>query len=634
MKNYSWKLGENGIISLLQNEKPVFYGYSKATAIDGRFVDSHASKLCELDENHAVYEADNGLRLTVITTIDPLPSIRVELSENSGAEVETNNLMPLNIWGGDALAAPLFNCLFSKMLLVPYDNTMWLRYEATPFRSGRKSYDYTVIFDEKTRKGLFIGATDFSVWKNAISCSSIESRQFLLTSGVADEGTHDSEPHGSKKGQSVSSAPFVFMYDEDYRDMLESYGDYLKEIHKPLEWKEGVPFGFNSWAGLAFRLNADNFRSTGKFFREVLRPGSYSNQGMQYINFDARWENIDPEVRKEIVEELHANGQRAGVYDAPLACFAEDLDAEIPDLPGHSFRELLLRNAAGELVQRVDGAYPYDVTHPLWKQMEKNKTDYYIEMGFDYAKFDFMSHGGAEGCFYDKSISTGREALTSAYQYLDELLCEEKVGHPFFISLSIAPLFPHGYAHARRFSCDAFGMDEDVEYVLNAQTWGWWESGRLYALNDPDHVCLLRGYFAPRDSYFGEARARYTTSVIGGTVMMLSDDYALEEAKRRTIELAGNAQVNRIAASRVAFRPTGCNGTSSCNCFTATIGGKEYMALFHWNNEKEAVSVSKKQVAAPEGCWKDLWTGLELVANDGLLTWIASGCDALLLEKQ
>lgn len=47
--------------------------------------------------------------------------------------------------------------------------------------------------------------------------------------------------------------------------------------------------------------------------------------------------------------------------------------------------------------------------------------------------------------------------LNAAYQFIDELLKPEKTGKPFFISLSIAPLFPNGYGHARRFSCDAFG---------------------------------------------------------------------------------------------------------------------------------------------------------------------------------
>ena len=65
-----------------------------------------------------------------------------------------------------------------------------------------------------------------------------------------------------------------------------------------------------------------------------------------------------------------------------------------------------------------------------------------------------------------------------------------------------------------------------------------------------------------RDSSLGEARARYTASAIAGTVMMLSDDYEREEAKERSRILTGNPEVNKVAASRVAFRPTEAGGTS------------------------------------------------------------------------
>ena len=116
----------------------------------------------------------------------------------------------------------------------------------------------------------------------------------------------------------------------------------------------------------------------------------------------------------------------------------------------------------------------------------------------------------------DKSVRTGREAIAIGYGLIDDILVKGKGEKPFFISLSIAPLFPCGYGHARRFSCDAFGTMEDVEYVLNAQTYAWWQSGRLYQYNDPDHICLLRSFGMERDSTQGEARARYTASAIAG----------------------------------------------------------------------------------------------------------------------
>ncbi|MBD8973072.1 MAG: hypothetical protein EGQ63_04470, partial [Clostridiales bacterium] len=83
------------------------------------------------------------------------------LSSSDGNEVETRCLVPLVVQEAPETNEKLWKSLWSKMLLVPYDNTMWLRYEAVPLRAGRKSYDLTVLFQEDTREGLLIGAIDF-----------------------------------------------------------------------------------------------------------------------------------------------------------------------------------------------------------------------------------------------------------------------------------------------------------------------------------------------------------------------------------------------------------------------------------------------------------------------------------------
>ena len=107
-----------------------------------------------------------------------------------------------------------------KCFLFP-DNTMWLRYEAVPLRAGRKSYDLTVLFQEDTREGLLIGAVDFDFWKNGLICSSYDAKSICAVSGLADEGSHDTEEHGSLAGKKVSSSRFVVLYGTDYRELLE-----------------------------------------------------------------------------------------------------------------------------------------------------------------------------------------------------------------------------------------------------------------------------------------------------------------------------------------------------------------------------------------------------------------------------
>ena len=244
-----------------------------------------------------------------------------------------------------------------------------------------------------------------------------------------------------------------------------------------------------------------------------------------------------------------------------------------------------------------------------------------------------MSHGGMEGVHADASVRTGRQAINRGYRFLAELLSPERVGRPFFISLSIAPMFPCGWGHARRFSCDAFGTAEDVEYVLNAQTYGWWQNRRLYAFNDPDHIVLLRSFCMERDSTEGEARARYTTAVIAGGVMMLSDDYDRPEAMARARKLATNREVNAVARARADFRPTDMAGASACRAYTARIGGRDYLALFALQ-EGEELRVDCRREGIAQGRWRDLWTGRVYCADQGVITWRSEGSDALLLTAE
>lgn len=643
MTTTRWNYREKGIFELSWEGKRLLQAYAAAYHVDGRQIDTRFSRLTDTKSTEdgasltLTFEAENGLVLTEHLAVSEsgVPSAYVSLSEQSGKPVETRRLVPLVVQEAPETSQRLFKSIWTNMLLVPYDNTMWLRYEAVPLRAGRKSYDLTVLFMEDSREGLLIGAADFDVWKNGLICSAYDAKSICAQSGIADEGSHDTEVHGSVVGESVDSSRFYVLYGPDYRQLLETYGDLVAEETKPLSWEHGVPFGFNSWAGLAFRLNADNYQAAGKLLREELTPRGYENNGVTYANLDAGWSEIPEEILVSRAKELHENGQRAGIYDAPFAFFGRNEKEEIPGMPGHTYEEILLRDSEGRLLPRVDGAIPFDVTHPLWKEATRKKFENFVIWDFDYVKVDFMSHGSMEGCHYDPAVRTGRQALNGAYQFLDKLLDSEKIGKPFFISLSIAPLFPNGYGHARRFSCDAFGTAEDVEYVLNAQTYAWWQNQRLYAFNDPDHICLLKSFGMEKDSSIGEARARYTASAIAGSVMMLSDDYERPGAKERTIELSGNRGVNAVAASRVAFRPVEAGGTSASHAFAAEIDGKQYLALFSWKPGTETVTVDVKRAGLKAGIrYKELWSGSAMQDEDGVIRWTAVDCDAILLKEE
>ncbi|MDO4292448.1 MAG: hypothetical protein Q4C65_04360 [Eubacteriales bacterium] len=638
----SWTYEEGGFWELERKGKRVLRAYAYGESEDGRRVDTRMARLESREEDEGVltlrFLGAEGLRLIQrLGEEDGMAWAESVLEEADGSRTATRRMVPL------VFSAPekkenipaIWKDLWMRMLTVPYDNTMWLRYEALSLRAGQTSYEVTVLYSEESREGLLVGALEFDRWKNGLVCSPTDANTVEARSGVADEGSHDGMPHGVLRGRQVSSARFGVLYGADYRRLLEEYGDFLAGKRPPLRWNHGVPFGFNSWAGLAFRLNEERYETSAEFLRTELMPKGYQNEGTTYVNLDAGWNVMSIQQRKDQVDRLHRAGQKAGIYDAPFAFFGRDEKAEIPGVPGHRMEEILLRDEKGRFLARVDGAIPYDVTHPLWKEMTERKYRNFVEWGYDYVKMDFLSHGGMEGCHYDKEIATGRQAICRAYELIDRLLDEDSIGRPFFISLSIAPIFPYGYGHARRVSCDAFGTAQDVEYELNSHTYGWWLNGRLYQYNDPDHIVLLRSFGMEKDSTEGEARARYTTAVIGGTVMMLSDDYERPEARERTLLFACNREVNRIAASRKAFLPVDSAQDSASAAYVAEIEGRKYLALFCWKPQAQSVCVDARRAGLEEtGTYRDLWSGKRFAVKDGVLCWNAEGCDALLLEEE
>ena len=38
-----------------------------------------------------------------------------------------------------------------------------------------------------------------------------------------------------------------------------------------MKWDGGVPFGWNSWSGLAMEVNEDNYRGAGDFLGDTLK---------------------------------------------------------------------------------------------------------------------------------------------------------------------------------------------------------------------------------------------------------------------------------------------------------------------------------------------------------------------------
>ena len=162
--------------------------------------------------------------------------------------------------------------------------------------------------------------------------------------------------HGSLIGRQVTSSRFAILAGPDYRGLLEAYGDLLDKERMPLQWREGVPLGFNAFAGLGRKRNNDIFARTSRFIRDELLPRGFGNQGVTYTNLDGGWQMLDADERLHNKEEIHIHGQKAGIYDGPFVCrpFGERFDTPLPGVPEYTYGDILLRDEQGEPLPPVD----------------------------------------------------------------------------------------------------------------------------------------------------------------------------------------------------------------------------------------------------------------------------------------
>ena len=696
---------DNGLFTYFMEGEQVCKGYAAARTLDGREIDTRRAKLVSsemiLGEDaggsafSGAFSGKKGVRLLyrqgqlelrqeLVVYEDGAATSQVFLHDEKGP-ANTRYLVPFGTPYPDKEWKELFLSLDQKMLLVPYDNDMWSRYESAVPSCGRKSYDVTAIYDEDSLEGFIIGALNFDVWKNAIKWNSHDARSLVAYCGAADEGTHDCCLHAPVSGEWVASAPSVFFWSRDVRAGMEKYGDLCASLVPARPWKSGkVPFGWNSYSALGLGLRLSHWREAGDFMKEEL-PNYCDEDGVTYVNLDGAF-GLDSKEIKRTIDMLHERGQKAGWYANPCNWFpaggnmtagmvagaGEAVPEKSSDEDAKAFSDedskaegassenaekfseagdfanwaqmrigdLFLKDLEGNVMPAADGTVPLDVTHPAWEKMTRATIRRLAALGIDYLKLDFLSHGSVEGAHYQKDY-TGRMALNLAYRILSEEIDAAK--RDIFVSLSIAPLFPYFLGNARRSCCDTFGHHEDVRYVLNALNFAWWTNGRIYKYNDPDHVPLYLSVIDGRGATTEvEARSRYYASVISGTVMMLSDNYGPEGdaevirmSRERTRQFANDPCVNAIARLGKAFVPVEI-GDGTTPFYTLNHEGKYYAAIFNFAGERRTLSFAAKRGRLPEkGVFCDIHDDIHgggEMAYDGLISVELDGYDAVIVE--
>ncbi|MVA75312.1 hypothetical protein GC722_04610 [Auraticoccus sp. F435] len=604
-------------------------------------------------------------------------SIRLEVTD-AGRPVATSMMVPVatDQPGSVSLGAQGD----PRMVLVPFDNDHWVRYEApavSDVTPARRSFEVSTVFDPRSGRGLVVGSLDRDTWKSGVVADGNDDGgldRLQAAAGLTDwsydygdgmnrhQFNREGKPHGTVSGRTVASPRMYLGLFEDWRTGMETFGRLAGEAADARSWDGGTPFGFNSWGGLGARGgDPATMEATSRFLAEEL-PGfrSSSSEAGPYVGIDSYWDKMlrpeyafeDPRTSWQHLEEyvatVRSRGQEPALYFQPFANFyAEGLDSPVAatalceGCPDQTFREMALK--VDGVPVSIDGAWALDPTNPGVQNRARIALTKFRELGVRYVKLDFLTHGYVEAdSWYDPQVQTGQQAFA---QGMD--LVRGYLGEDTFVDLAISPVFAATWAHARRISCDVHGAlnnwhpedpdryQKSTEYLLNSLSYGWWLD-QVYAYNDGDHIQFGNyEYDDQANAYLlddpypsiwpeGQNRARVTSAVITG-VYLVSEDLTPTghpTIRARARELLQNPAVNRLAEHGDSFAPVdpGPDAFTAADTFWSRHGSTTYLAAFNYGSSPRPVSLDLERLGLDGDRYllSELWTGRTGTVRDRL----------------
>lgn len=602
--------------------------------------------------------------------------VNVELKSADGtARVESRHMEPFSA------ARSSYPCGSSntnmRSLQILADNETWDPMRSYRFGSTSKtSSEVTAIFDAETRRGVVVGSVDHDKWKSGIQLDTktggrLASMQVL--SGWTDPVlTKDVLPHGKVKGETVSSSRFMVGVFDDWRDGLDTFAEANTLVQPRRVWKGGTPVGWNSWGNMMNHINYDGVLETARFIQEQLRPlGFYGKDGKIAISLDSFNDNVGSSNLSYLGNKLFAEGKvqvgkneyidgwnmSLGMYGG-MVVWDWTLGSKIPGtgLGGtrdYYWNDVLLKVNGEKFYYNGEGAKALacDPTHPAWRANMENQFAKWARLGAKYVKMDFMNAPMREGdSWYNPDITTG----VMAYNYGMEIVRELSDKYDMYVVLSMAPMFPYQYAHARRTCCDAWGRLGESERVMNAISYAWW-TDKFY-INDPDQMTLHQNEQNHSET-IGENRVRVTSGMCTGAFIFgdnLSDHcYYTDntdnhnkgeicgypaESRERALQLLGNADINEYVRNNDgSFRPVEGDNQDvfairkSEALFVRDTPQYLYLAVFNWSSSSEFKGTAAFErigiKATNVGKIKELWSGDEIIPSDEGIDYAIPACD-------
>ena len=567
----------------------------------------------------------------IFYTYKKLPYFLTEVALDNDVKIYSNYLSPIS---SNTSVSFLRKSVNNRMLMVPWDNDGWVRFESDALTETKTSYEVTSVYSGDDRSGLVVGSIEHDVWKTGITTEGVDNQyidKLHCFSGVNSNLTRDVLAHGKIKGTTVKSAKMFFGFFEDWRTGMDIYGKANTKVISPRTWSQGTPFGWNSWGVMADKVTYKGAVSVADFYKDSLYEKGFRNDSnVVIIDLDSYWDNMSESQLQLFANHCKEQGQIAGIYWGPFSDWGGDGERYVEGTNNtYKYKDCYLYiNGA----PHSQGGRCLDPTHPATKLRIKWQLEKFRNWGFRYVKLDFITNGAVQGdSYFNSDVTTGTQAYNEGLQYLTEV-----AGKDMFLALSIAPMFPYQYGNSRRMCCDSWANIDNSQYVMNALSFGWW-TNQFYQYNDPDHLVLQKD----GNESMGVNRARVTTGAICG-MFMFGDNFSNAGpavgyptlSRERALSLMTNDDINDIARIGRSFKPI--------EGYTASFNGAEnlfiyetdhyfYLACLNYGATSLSGSISLDRIglkADVVGKIKELWLQTEVSLKNGELCYQAPASDA------
>ena len=319
---------------------------------------------------------------------------------------------------------------------------------------------------------------------------------------------------------------FEFKKFKNYEEGLTSFKkDFSIENHKKI-------FGYTSWYNYYQNINEEII------LRDLDALDSRFNLFQIDDGYETKvgdWTSIDskkfPNGLNSIVEKIHSKGLKAGIWLAP---FVAEEESEL--FKNH--KELFKKDSKGKFIKcgsNWSGFYALDLENKKAIDHIKESLQYYVDMGFDFFKLDFLYAAGLP-IYQDM---TRAQMMEKAYTLLKEILKDKLIlgcGATLFnsykkfdylrvgpdVSLEFNDVIYMRMMHRERNSTKVTIKNTIFRSIVNNSLFN----------NDPD-VFLLRDDNIKLNN--SQKESLIIINALFGNVLMTSDNIATYDEKKKEL---------------------------------------------------------------------------------------------------